>query len=77
MTYENILKRVRRVYHKLVAEWLIERGGERMSEFTGLIAEHLELAGETEQAIAYLAAPGSRRRPSSPTPRRWTISAGR
>jgi predicted ATPase/class 3 adenylate cyclase len=58
VTYENVLKRVRRLYHKLVAEWLIERSGERLGEFTGLIAEHLELAGETEQAVAYLARAG-------------------
>jgi tetratricopeptide (TPR) repeat protein len=37
---------------------LIERGGERLSEFTGLIAEHLALAGETERAVAYLARAG-------------------
>lgn len=58
VTYQNILKRVRRVYHKLVAEWLIERGGERMSEFIGIIAEHLELAGETAQAAVYLVRAG-------------------
>ena len=58
VTYENVLKRVRRIYHKLVAEWLIERGGERLGELTGLIAEHLEMAGETEQAIAYLSRAG-------------------
>lgn len=54
VTYESVLKRVRRVYHTLVAEWLIEHSGERAGEYTGLIAEHLELAGQTERAVIYL-----------------------
>lgn len=54
VTYESVLKRVRRVYHALVAEWLIEQSGERASECTGLIADHLEFAGRTEQAGIYL-----------------------
>ncbi|MCK4299197.1 MAG: hypothetical protein KAX80_06675, partial [Planctomycetes bacterium] len=32
VTYESVLKRVRRVYHTLVAEWLIEHSGERAGE---------------------------------------------
>jgi len=54
VTYESVLKRVRRLYHGWVAEWLIEHSGERAEEYTGLIADHLELAGETERAVAYL-----------------------
>ena len=54
MTYESVLKRVRRVYHGLVADWLIDNGGERVNEYTGLIAEHLEQAGHSDQAILYL-----------------------
>jgi tetratricopeptide (TPR) repeat protein len=38
----------------LVAEWLMEQSGERAEEVTGLIAEHLELAGQTERARDYL-----------------------
>ena len=54
VTYETVLKRMRRTYHALVAEWLIERSGDRLNEYAGLIADHLELAGETGQAITYL-----------------------
>ncbi|MBK8905624.1 MAG: tetratricopeptide repeat protein [Anaerolineaceae bacterium] len=54
VTYESVLKRLRRTYHALVAEWLITHSGERQSEYTGLIAEHLEQAGKGEQAAVYL-----------------------
>ena len=35
VTYESVLKRVRRVYHGLVAEWLIQQSEERAGEYTG------------------------------------------
>jgi predicted ATPase/class 3 adenylate cyclase len=54
VTYESVLKRVRKAYHGLVAEWLIQHSGERAGEYTGLIADHLELAGNLEQAAIYL-----------------------
>jgi ABC-type oligopeptide transport system substrate-binding subunit len=62
VTYESVLKRVRRVYHGLVADWLMEQGGERVGEHTGLIAEHLELAGRTVEAVDYLIEAGDRAR---------------
>jgi class 3 adenylate cyclase/tetratricopeptide (TPR) repeat protein len=54
VTYESVLKRVRKAYHGLVAEWLIQHSKERAGEYTGLIADHLELAGKQEQAAIYL-----------------------
>ncbi|MBN1136401.1 MAG: tetratricopeptide repeat protein [Anaerolineae bacterium] len=54
VAYESILKKVRRGYHALVADWLMEQSRERTSEYTGLIAEHLEKAGRTDEALAYL-----------------------
>ena len=54
VTYESVLKRARKVYHGLVADWLIDQGGERVNEYTGLIANHLEAAGRPAQAITYL-----------------------
>jgi len=54
VTYESVLMRARRVFHALAAEWLIEKSGDRISEHAGLIADHLELAGQTEQAVIYL-----------------------
>jgi len=54
VTYESVLLRLRRIYHELVAEWLIEHSGDRASEYSGLIADHLELAGKDTQAAIYL-----------------------
>jgi class 3 adenylate cyclase/tetratricopeptide (TPR) repeat protein len=54
VTYESVLRRVRKAYHGLVAEWLIKHSEERAGEYTGLIADHLELAGKQEQAAIYL-----------------------
>ena len=54
VTYESVLKRLRRAYHARVADWLITRGRERMDEYTGLIADHLEQAGRMEETITYL-----------------------
>lgn len=54
VTYESVLKRVRKTYHGLVAEWLIQHSEERAGEYVGLIADHLELAGKQEQAAVYL-----------------------
>lgn len=53
-TYETVLLKLRRIYHKRVAEWLEAHGGERLSEYTVLIAEHYERAGEREKAIEWL-----------------------
>jgi len=54
VTYEGVLKRVRRVYHGLVADWMMARAGEREREYTGLLADHLALAGRAEEAVVYL-----------------------
>jgi ABC-type oligopeptide transport system substrate-binding subunit/class 3 adenylate cyclase len=61
-TYESVLKRLRKVYHGLVADWLMEQAGERAPEYTGLIADHLELAGRTAEASDYLLEAGDRAR---------------
>jgi len=54
VTYESVLKRDRRIYHARAAEWLLAHGGERSREYTGLVAQHLELAGETIRASILL-----------------------
>jgi tetratricopeptide (TPR) repeat protein len=54
VTYEIVLKRLRQVYHAMVADWLITRSADRAEEFTGLIAGHLEKAGKKEEALVYL-----------------------
>ena len=62
VTYESVLKRLRRLFHGLAADWLITNSGERTSEYTGLIADHLELAGKAEAAITYLIQAGDQAR---------------
>jgi class 3 adenylate cyclase/tetratricopeptide (TPR) repeat protein len=54
VAYESVLRRLRRSYHALVAEWLVEQAGERMVEHAGLIADHLEATGDAQRAIPYL-----------------------
>jgi tetratricopeptide (TPR) repeat protein len=53
VTYESVLKRLRKTYHGLVGDWLIANSGERINEYNGLIAEHLLLAGKSKQACGY------------------------
>jgi tetratricopeptide (TPR) repeat protein len=54
VTYESVLKRLRRRYHGLTADWLVEQVGERLGEYVGLIADHLERAGRVSEALDYL-----------------------
>ncbi len=54
VTYESVLRRDRRAYHAAVANWLMAQGAGQAGEVAGLIAKHLELAGETVQARGYL-----------------------
>lgn len=55
VAYESVLKRLRRKYHGLAADWLIENSGERKTESAGPIADHLLLAGREAEAVQYLA----------------------
>ncbi|MCP4544085.1 MAG: tetratricopeptide repeat protein [Chloroflexi bacterium] len=54
VTYETVLLKLRRVYHKQVAEWLENTAGERIGEHLDLIARHYELAGETIKTVDYM-----------------------
>jgi len=54
VTYESVLKKVRRAHHSLVADWLIANVGDRTSEYAGLISEHLVLAGREQEAVEFL-----------------------
>ena len=62
VTYSSVLKRLRRNYHGLVADWLIEQTGERIGEYVGLIADH-SAAGRTQRRSCGL--PDTGRRPGS------------
>jgi len=58
VTYQSVLKRLRKRYHGLVADWLIDHCAERLAEYAGLVADHLLLAGRTDQAVIYLTTAG-------------------
>ena len=53
VTYESVLKRLRKTYHGLVADWLIANSGDRIGELSGPIGEHLQYGGRNEQACKY------------------------
>jgi tetratricopeptide (TPR) repeat protein len=64
VAYEMVLKRNRRAYHGQVAEWLagtVQASG-RSGEYTGVIAEHYELAGERDSAADWYLQAGERAR---------------
>jgi class 3 adenylate cyclase/tetratricopeptide (TPR) repeat protein len=60
VTYETVLLKLRPGYHARVARWLEAHAGERIGEYAGVIAEHLERAGEPEQAAKYLCEAGAK-----------------
>ena len=53
VTYESVIKRLRRTYHGMVADWLIANSGDRIGEYSGLIADHLQLSGRKDLAGEY------------------------
>ena len=54
VTYETVLLKARRKYHRLVARWLLENVGDRTGEFQGTIAAHFELGEEWPEALDWL-----------------------
>ena len=54
VTYETVLLRDRQRLHGLVARWITDHAGERVSEFTDLIATHHRLAGNFAAAAELL-----------------------
>ena len=62
VTYESVLMRERRAYHKKIAEWLVERSGERVNQYAATIAEHYERANELDLAIEWCGRAGQQAR---------------
>jgi len=60
VTYEGILKRQRRLYHRQVARWLINRSGDRVDEQAGAIAEHFERSEDFSEAVQWYQRAGER-----------------
>jgi len=57
-SYESVSRGERRYYHGQVAAWLVARENGKASEHLGLIADHLEKAGQVEEAVTYLTRAG-------------------
>ena len=55
VTYDTVLKRLRRDYHGKAAAWLAGLTGVRANDFLGLAAEHFESAGDAANACEYFA----------------------
>ena len=51
VTYQTVLKKARRLYHRQVADWLVEvaEANGRTAEYSAIIAEHYQLAGNADQ----------------------------
>jgi serine/threonine protein kinase/class 3 adenylate cyclase/tetratricopeptide (TPR) repeat protein len=62
VTYESVLKRERRDYHRRAAEWLAWQSGGRAGECAGLVAEHYERAQEFEPAAEWYGRAGRQAR---------------
>ncbi|HKQ19568.1 MAG TPA: tetratricopeptide repeat protein, partial [Candidatus Eisenbacteria bacterium] len=60
VTYETVVPRQRRAFHKMVGDWLLEVGGERAGEHTLLVAEHYSRAEEAAMASAQLRKAGEK-----------------
>ena len=60
VTYETVLLKLRRVYHRQVAAWLEAAARDRLGEYLGLIAGHYELAGDQAKAVEYLQRAGDK-----------------
>lgn len=58
VTYETVLLRVRKKYHRLAARWLLENAGDRTGEFQGAIAVHFELGEDWPEALKWLSEAG-------------------
>ena len=53
VTYDTVLKRVRREGHARTAAWLSGLGGARANDFLSATAEHFEKAGDARNACEY------------------------
>jgi tetratricopeptide (TPR) repeat protein len=62
VTYESVLRRERRAYHRRVAEWLILKSGGRVTEHAAHVAEHYEQAREERHAARWYARAGQQAR---------------
>ncbi len=69
VTYDTVLRPMRRAGHAATARWLAERVGDRPAEYLAITAEHYDRAGDAEQALRYFT------RAASEAQRRFANSA--
>ncbi len=62
--YQTIVLDERRYWHLLTAEWFVGVRGERRNEYSAVIADHFEKAGEIENAALWYGAAGKEARRS-------------
>ncbi|HSH03441.1 MAG TPA: adenylate/guanylate cyclase domain-containing protein [Anaerolineae bacterium] len=62
VTYEQILRTRRHLYHEGVAEWLVHWSGERVGEYASVIANHYEQANQNKAAASWLITAAQRAR---------------
>ncbi len=55
VTYDTVLKRLRRGYHARVAAWLTGLTGARANDYLGVAADHFEKAGDARRACEFFA----------------------
>ena len=55
VTYDTVIKRLRREYHAKTAAWLVSLNNTRADDFLGMAAEHFEMAGDFLKAREYFA----------------------
>ena len=53
VTYESVLRQMRRDYHHRAADWLVHVAGERVEEYADLIAAHYAQAGDVAEEIEW------------------------
>ena len=69
VTYESVLKRVRRAYHRLVADWLIAESGRGRPSSSGRSPTIWRRPATGSASRTICAEPARRQRPATPTPR--------
>ncbi len=58
VTYDTVLLELRKTYHRKIAEWIVNNSGDRVSEFSGLIAEHYDRGADRKHAVEWLSRSG-------------------
>lgn len=58
VTYDTVLLKLRKMYHRNIAQWLVKHCGDRTSELSGLIAQHYDRGADRKNAVIWLSRAG-------------------